>query len=266
MPSQSLIGSGLLQPLPHPCGGHHQFQLYGSCSVWVWYPCPAEACIVQKLLVASWSSYTWPSSVPFCHMLSIGSPLQGRKLILGHAVLCSSHRSVVVSAAVVEVCCPLHWPFCWDPLWMVWMVLKLPSPKASILLLMALWVLHTSNILAVVSLMGRASSFFTNSLSSREWTSLYCMFHSFSSSVGKLQWSAQGLQVINQAHRVSHQAGYGSLQACRFYSELKCHGSIIDCKCSRNALVLFFCASAFTPVGCQWLYLHLPWLPRKFKM
>ena len=106
MPSQSLLGSGLLQPLPHQCGGHHQFQLHGSCSVWVWYPCLVEVCIVQWLLVSSWLSYTWPSSVPFCHMLGIGSPLQGRKLILGHAILCSSCRSVVVSATDVEVCVP----------------------------------------------------------------------------------------------------------------------------------------------------------------
>ena len=87
--------------------------------------------------------------------------------------------------------CPLHWPFCWGPLWMVWTVLELPSPKASISVLMALWVLHTSNILAVVSLMGRASSFFTNSLSSRAQTKWYCTFCSFLLSIGKLQWSAR---------------------------------------------------------------------------
>ena len=88
--------------------------MWGSSSVptsWILFclglaPCPVEAHVVQQLLVSSWSSYPWPSSVPFCHMLGIGSPLQGRKLILGHPVLCSSCRSVVVSAAVVEVCVP----------------------------------------------------------------------------------------------------------------------------------------------------------------
>ena len=78
-------------------------------------------------------------------------------------------------------------PFRVGPFWIAWMALELPRPMASISPLIAMWVLQTSNILAVVSLMGKVRSFFTRSLSSRALTSRYCMFCSFSYSDGKLQ-------------------------------------------------------------------------------
>ena len=47
--------------------------------------------------------------------------------------------------------------------------LELPSPMASISPLIARWVLQTCNILAVISLIGRESSFFTNFWSFDHW-------------------------------------------------------------------------------------------------
>ena len=90
--------------------------------------------------------------------------------------------------------CPLADPFFGGPFWIAWTVLELLSPMASISPLIAMWVLQTSNILAVVSLIGKARSFFTKSLSSRALTSRYCTFRSFSSSDGKLQRSASVLK------------------------------------------------------------------------
>ena len=78
-------------------------------------------------------------------------------------------------------------PFHVGPFWIAWTVLELPRPMASISPLIVMWVLQTSNILAVISIMGKVRSFFTRSLSSRALTSQYCMFRSFSSSDGKLQ-------------------------------------------------------------------------------
>ena len=92
------------------------------------------------------------------------------------------------------LCCPLAGPFCGGPFWIAWTVLELPRPMASISPLIAMWVLQTSNILAVVSIMGKVRSFFTRSLLSRALTSRYCTFHSFSSSDGKLQQSASILR------------------------------------------------------------------------
>ena len=94
-------------------------------------------------------------------------------------------------------CCLCHLlvgPFRVGPFWIAWMVLEPPRPMASISPLIAMWVLQTSNILAVVSIMGNTRSFFTRSLSSRALTSQYCTFRSFSSSDGKLQRSASILR------------------------------------------------------------------------
>ena len=89
---------------------------------------------------------------------------------------------------------PLGGPFLGGPFWITLTVLELPRPMASISPLIAMWVLQTSNILAVDSLIGNARSFFTKSLSFRALTSRYCTFRSFSSSVGKLQRSASVLR------------------------------------------------------------------------
>ena len=87
--------------------------------------------------------------------------------------------------------CPFPWPFFGGPLHMVWTSLELPRPMASISPLMAMWVLHVSNILAVVTVISIARSFFTSSQLSRAQTRRYCTFRSFSSSEGKLHRSAR---------------------------------------------------------------------------
>ena len=65
------------------------------------------------------------------------------------------------------------------------------NPMASRLSQMAICVQHTSSILGVVAVRSSVSSFLMSSLSLRALTSLYWMFHSFSSSEGKLHQSAR---------------------------------------------------------------------------
>ena len=68
---------------------------------------------------------------------------------------------------------------------------------------MAMWVLHVSSILAVVALRSRVSNFLTSSLSVRAWTRWNWIFHSFSSSVGKLHLSARALRWSTSSSGVS---------------------------------------------------------------
>ena len=104
-------------------------------------------------------------------------------------------------------CCGLVGFCCWllfgCPWQMVWTGLKLPSPIASISPLIARWVLQTSNIFAVISIIERASSFFTNYLSLRAQTSWYWMFLSFSSAEEKLHQSTNVLSCLTSSSGVS---------------------------------------------------------------
>ena len=65
------------------------------------------------------------------------------------------------------------------------------NPMALRLSEMAMCVWHTSSILGVVAFRSSVSRFFTSSLSLRALMNLYWTFHSFSSSDGKLHWSAR---------------------------------------------------------------------------
>ena len=146
--------------------GHRQFQRRGSVSVCTCLPCCVGVCVVQRRAVCPWSG-TLLSSVQSSHMLGIGHLLLGRRSALRHDAWCSFHRSVVAAVSVPVRLCPFPRPFFVGPLHMVWTSLELPRPIASISPLMAMWVLHVSNILAVVAVIGIARSFFTSSRSSR---------------------------------------------------------------------------------------------------
>ena len=168
----------------------------------------------SALVPTSWILFCWGLDLPFCwgwhcpvvacHLLVVlhlccQCPIFPHAPHLAALAGQEAHPGVCCTVQLLHECCCcgcccccglcrlLVSPFHVGPFWIAWTVLELPRPMASISLLIAMWVLQTSNILAVVSIMGKARSFFTRSLSSRALTSRNCTFRSFSFSDGKLQ-------------------------------------------------------------------------------
>ena len=105
------------------------------------------------------------SSLPTCSALGIFCWAGGAPW----GVMLGAVSTGVLLLLFLSLSLSLSFPlaFLWGSLAYSVDILELPRPMASISPLMAMWVLHVSNILAVIAVIGIARSFFTSSRSSR---------------------------------------------------------------------------------------------------
>ena len=198
-------------------------------------------------------------------MIGMWSPWQGKRLYQVCGILCNSSMHVgsqvlMFSVAVVRDETEVISFVCWQH-WQFW-------PIAMRLSAMAMWVLHVSNILAVVALRSRASNFLISSLSVRAWTRWNWMFHSLSSSVGKLHILARALRQSTSSSGVSP----GLI--CTSYNWYIWHlwytvQSIWDAKWSRKDFVLILIAatSSVVTLACVlWFHFWQGVVLRKFRV
>ena len=163
--------------LHHKVG--HQFQLHWPSYVFllccgVCVPCP-------RVLFIHFSP--WASNFLIFHILSSGHPLLGMMICQVGETVQHPHECTLLevsSLGMAWFASVWHW---------LSFVPSIPMPLR--LSEMVMCVQHSSSILVVVAVRSRASSFLMSSLSLRALMNLYWTFHSFSSSVGKLHWSAR---------------------------------------------------------------------------